>query len=148
MAYSINPHDAYLNAKKTLDPKEQIIMLYDAAICYVQQAKQAIEEDDQSLRFERINQTISIINGLRACLDFGANEEVAKALDTHYEAVDGLLVSIQCDNNVEVCDQVIENLKIIKQTWEEINIPPSSDEDAINLPPNIEKNQQNPDANI
>lgn len=116
------PYNAYSHAAETLNSSEQIIMLYDAAINYVKQAKEAIKENDQDTRYQLINKAMSILRGLRLCLDFSACEEIAAAMDRYYDALDKLMISVQCHQDQTLCDAIIENLRTIKNTWQEINL--------------------------
>jgi flagellar protein FliS len=127
MAYSANPYEAYSRANETKSHAEQILMLYSGAISFVQQAKEAIKENDHDTRYQLIDRTMQIVRGLRACLDYEANKEVATALNEHYKDIDTLLVAIQGEDDKEIiCDKVIENLKIVKETWEKVNPETSS----------------------
>jgi flagellar biosynthetic protein FliS len=144
MAYA-NPFYAYNHANETKSRTEQIVMLYCAAISYMQQAKVAAEQNDHDTRYKLIDKTMSIMRGLRACLDFSANEDVALALNNYYAALENLLISAQLEENkAEICEQIIKNLQIIKQSWEKMNttdITPSNDE---NLPPPEEADSYKP----
>ena len=121
MAYS-NPYAAYSRANETKSHAEQIFMLYCGAISFIQQAKDAHKEEDHDTRYQLVDRAMQIIRGLRACLDYEANKEVATALNEYYKDIDTMLVAIQCeDNKEEICDKVIDNLRIVKDTWEEIN---------------------------
>lgn len=122
MAYSNNPYEAYSRANETKSHTEQILMLYSGAISFVQQAKEAIKEKDHDKRYQLIDRTMQIVRGLRACLDYEGNHEVATALNNYYKDLDTLLIAIQCDDKKEpICDKVIDNLRIIKKTWEKIH---------------------------
>lgn len=116
------PYEAYRHACETSNPSMQIIMLYEAAIKYVKQAKEAIQQEDHDTRYQLIDKAMAIVRGLRACLDFSASEEVAMAMDKYYEAIDKLLISVQCDPNEQICDGIIKNLQTIKETWSDINL--------------------------
>jgi len=116
------PIEVYIHAYETMDTSAQIRMLYESAIQYVSQAKIAIEENDHDTRYQKIDKTISIIRGLRLCLDFSASEEVTLAMDRYYEALYTLLISLQYKPDKKLCDNIIENLTTIKITWENIQL--------------------------
>lgn len=120
MKHSTGQHYTYRHANETLSHVDQIVLLYCHAISYVQQAQEAIKTNDFEGRYRLIENTCLIINSLRAGLDFDVNEEVASALDDHYNSIEALLVSVQGDNSLETCDQIVENLKIIRNSWEKI----------------------------
>ncbi len=116
------PYNAYVHATETSDSAGQIIMLYDAVINYIKQAKVAIKNNDHDTRYRLIDKAISVLHGLRLCLDFGACQEVAAAMDKYYDALDKLMMSVQCNQDENLCDAIIENLKTIRSTWEDINL--------------------------
>jgi len=124
------PYEAYQHAAETSDPSVQIMMLYNAAINYVKQAQVAIEEGDFDTRHTLINKAMSVMRGLRVCLDFSACEEVASAMDKYYEALDSLMVDVQCNHDERTCSAIIENLTIIRDTWNEINSQPYESTDG------------------
>ena len=127
MAY-LSPYNAYEHANETKNQDEQILMLYSGAISYVQQAKEAASENNHSKRYELIDKATKIIRGLRACLNPDISQEVAQSLANYYDSIEVLLVSIQCEDNKEaICDKVIENLRIMKETWENILRPDNGD---------------------
>lgn len=132
---------AYQHANETTNPSEQIIMLYAASISYVKQAKEAMEKSDHDTKCKLMTKALSVIRGLRTCLDFQANEQVAIALNNYYDTVEDLLISAQAETNVAFCDKIIENLMIIKKAWENINISPlpkeNSEDDEEYKPQNM-----------
>jgi flagellar biosynthetic protein FliS len=123
MAQSANPFYAYSHANETINQADQIILLYCLAISYIQQAKEAVEKEDHDRRYTLVEKTLSVMRGLRACLDFSANPKVATALNNYYETLDELLVGLQTnDNKQEICDMIITNLKMVKEAWQKVNL--------------------------
>ncbi|MCE3232270.1 MAG: Flagellar protein FliS [Rickettsiaceae bacterium] len=125
---SANPFYAYNRAQETKSHTQQIVLLYSAAIAYMQQAKQADKANDHDTRYKLVDKTLSIMRGLRACLDFSANEQVALALNEYYASLENLLITVQTDDNKqELCERIIENLNLIKESWEHINVVSGND---------------------
>ncbi len=118
--------NAYKHANETKSHSEQIVMLYAASISYIKQAKEAITAQDHDTRYSLMNQALMVIRGLRNCLDFQANEQVAVALNNYYDAVESLLIKAQCEADHDICDKIIDNLMVIKKAWENITISSSS----------------------
>lgn len=120
-------YKSYQRALETLSHIDQVIFLFYVAISQVKQAKDAIKQKDYDKRFTLINKTCNIVNGLRADLNFGSDNEVIGALDQYYDSMDRLLISVQADNKLDTCDQIIEHLTTIKNQWEQIaamqNVP-------------------------
>lgn len=116
-----HPYKAYANATVTVAKTRQVIMLYDAAIRYIQQAKDAIEKKDIETRFKTITKATNIVFGLQGCLDFEQGGEVAETLYSFYSSIDARLLTIHRNNSTEMCDQIIKELKLMRDAWEEID---------------------------
>lgn len=117
MAY-FNPVQAYQHASQTMSQKDQIVMLYAAAISYVQQAKEADAAGDHDTRYRLLDKTLAIVRGLHACLDVERNGELARALGHYYEDLELLISAAQCDDNkAPLCDKIIHNLRTIWEAW-------------------------------
>ncbi len=143
MASKDSPHNIYRHAQETISPSNQIIMCYCSAISFVQQAREAVEKHDHDKRYMLIDKTMAIMRSLRACLDFENNPTVAHALNNYYESLDNLLIAVQCeDNKLEICDNIIKNLRTIKEAWE--NVTASSEQKIAATPPLIALNNYAP----
>ncbi len=120
MTYGKNPYGAYQRANETISQIDQVILLYEGAIGFVTQAKDAIHAKDYQERYNLINQAIAIVTGLNSCLNFNERtSDVANALDRYYQSIDMRLLYIQCDDSIESCDAVIEDLKIMRDAWKD-----------------------------
>lgn len=112
---------AYASATQTVPPTRQVVLLYDAAIRCLQQAKEAIKKQDVVGRYKLLTRAGEIIFGLQGALDFEKGEDVAKTLYNFYSSVDARILSLQRSSNFEVCDQVIADLKMMRDSWAEID---------------------------
>lgn len=113
---------SYQNANMTLQKTRQIVLLYDASIRFVQQAKQAIEEGNFELRFERLQKVSNILSGLHASLDFENGGEISVVLSSFYTGLDMKIISVNRSNSVEECDYIIDELKNMRDSWEKIDL--------------------------
>jgi len=124
-------YQAYASATQTVAKTTQIVMLYDASIRYIQQAKEAIREKRIEDRYHLLLKASEIIFGLQSCLDFENGREIAKILYTFYSSIDGRIFSIQRTNSIETCDELVAELKQMRDVWHEIDqsslAQPSSD---------------------
>jgi flagellar secretion chaperone FliS len=114
-------YQAYAAATQTVAKTRQIVMLYDGAIRFVHQAKEAIRERRIEDRYNLLIKASSIINGLQNCLDFEKGGKVAKILYQYYASIDQRLFAIQRSNNIQECDQVLSDLKQMRDVWQEID---------------------------
>lgn len=119
-------YNAYQHSSDNVNQLQQVIMLYDGAINFIKQAKEAIVEGNYEKRYNLINKAIAIITGLNSCLDFNKDtEETAKALDDFYNMIDMRLLYIQCDDSLESCDKVIEDLRVMRNAWADVAKDPA-----------------------
>lgn len=132
-----NKYGAYQNASHTVNEIQQVVMLYEGAIKFIKQAKEAINEKNHQEVYNLIHKAVNIISGLNSCLDFNeATDETAKALDKFYQDIDIRLLYIICDHNLDSCDRVIEDLKFMMDAWRDV-------EKTINGNDNLEIPQKN-----
>ncbi len=137
-------YEAYANATQTVAKTRQVIMLYDAAIRNLRQAKKAIEEKRIEDRYKLLCKVGDIIYGLQGALDFESGGEVAKVLYNYYASLDMRVFSLHSSQDFVTCDKVIEDLRAMREVWEEIDRSaagePASDvkqpeTDVISFPP-------------
>lgn len=116
-----NRHDLYKDNSRMVRKTRQVVMLYEGAIRYVQQAKKAIEENDIETRYNSLVKACDIVTGLQLCLDFEKGGQVSKTLYNYYAGLDMRLLSIHQSNSIEMCDLCIKHLRMMKDAWEEID---------------------------
>lgn len=119
--YNNGHYRAYQQSSDTVDQVGQIVMLYDGAINFIKQAKEAILDKDFEKRYNLINKAIAIVTGLNSCLnETEETRETVKALDDFYSMIDMRLLYIQCDDNIESCDKVVEDLRVMREAWADV----------------------------
>jgi len=116
-----NKYQAYAAATQTVAKTRQIVILYDGAIRFLQQAKEAIHERRIEDRYHLLIRASGIINGLQSCLDFEQGGSVAKVLYQFYASLDTRLFSIHHSGSSESCDEIIADLKQMRDVWHEID---------------------------
>lgn len=121
---------AYNQAMHTVAKTRQVVMLYDGAIRYMQQAKQAIEARQIEERYKLLIRVSEILMGLQSALDFDQGGDVARILYDFYSSLDARLTRIHRNNSLELCDEVIEELKQMRGVWQEIDSGRASAEAA------------------
>lgn len=126
-------YQAYAAATQTVAKTKQIVLLYDAVIRYVQQAKTAIAERRIEDRYHLLVKAGEIIFGLQSCLDFENGKEVARVLYSFYSSIDSRLFALHRTNDIAACDELISDLKQMRDVWQEIDASSSSAE-AVDAP--------------
>ena len=114
-------YQAYAAATQTVARTQQIVMLYDGVIRFMQQAKEAIRDKRIEDRYKALTQASEIIMGLQGCLDFENAEEIARLLYNFYSTVDANIFSIHRTASAETCEEVIYELKKMRDVWQEID---------------------------
>lgn len=113
-------YDMYQQAQQNHSEIDQLLMLYDGAINFIRQSVKAIEDKDYETRWNLINRTCAIINGLHECLDFEKGGETAQALSEFYYSIDMRLVSVHHSNDIKLCETIIEELSGMRNAWRDV----------------------------
>ncbi len=114
-------YQAYAQATQTVAKTRQIVLLYDGAIRFVQQAKEAIEQRRIEDRYNLLIKASDVIGGLQGCLDFESGGTVARVLYQFYSSLDARIFSIHRTNSIDTCNEIIEDLKQMRDVWQEID---------------------------
>ena len=143
MTYQKHHYQAYASATQTVGKTQQIIMLYDGTISLVQRAKEAIRENRIEDRYNILLKASSIIHGLHGCLDFENGKDIANILYSFYASVDNRMFAVHRTNSIETCDEIIADLKQMREAWSAIDggpaepAPASDAAPAAEIPQNI-----------
>lgn len=114
-------YKAYVAATQTVARTQQIVMLYDGVIRFLQQAREAIAAHRIEERYHMLTKASSVVNGLQSCLDFENGGHIAKVLYNFYAQIDSRIFSIHRSNSIATCDEVIAQLKQMRDVWQEID---------------------------
>ncbi len=119
---------AYTNAAANVSKTRQVVMLYDGLIRMVQQVKTAMENNEIEKRYNLLQQACNVILGLQASLDFERGGEIAQLMDKYYSSIDARLISLHRRQDIAVADQVVKELKMMRDAWVEVDRQASSGE--------------------
>ncbi len=111
---------AYEHAVDTIPPLRQIVLLYDAAMRRVREARRAIEEGRIEDRFHAVARATAIVDALHKCLDFEKGGEIATILDLYYTDLALRLQDINIRNEVGACDEVLARLADMRAAWAQL----------------------------
>ncbi len=127
-------YNAYYMATQTVSKTRQVVMLYDGAIRFIQQARLAIEKTRIEDRFHLLNKASEVLLGLQGSLDFDNGGEVAPLLFDYYSSLDARILYVQRSNDLKVLDSVMTELKQMRGAWGNVDMqestgekPPSTD---------------------
>ena len=97
------------------------ILVVSFATEQMQQGKDAITQKRIEDRYHLLIKASAIISGLQACLDFENGGHIAKVLYNFYSDVGGRIFSIHRTNSLQTCDEVIADVKKMRDVWHEID---------------------------
>jgi flagellar protein FliS len=117
----IKAYNAYFAAKTTTPKIQQVVMLYEGAIKFITQAKEAMESGDLEGVYHTLTKAGAVINGLQTSLDFrDASMEVAEVLDSFYsDVLYEINQALKC-SNPENCDNAIVELRSMMEAWKQL----------------------------
>lgn len=101
-------------------PAQQIVLLYDGAIKFVMQARDAIGRGDIQGRYNANQRAIQIVGYLLEILDADKGGEVGARLQRIYAFILKKLMDVDFRNDVNICDEVLEHLRILRASWHQI----------------------------
>jgi len=102
-------------------PHRLIQMLLDGALTRILTAKAALKQNNISKKGEQISSAISIVDGLKASLDFKQGGEISKNLDALYEYINHILLKANINNDDALLDEAGKLLSQIKMGWDAID---------------------------
>ncbi|MEM7616884.1 MAG: flagellar export chaperone FliS [Pseudomonadota bacterium] len=120
-ATAIKQYAAYQNIQhNTTSKTQQVVMLYEAIIKYLNKSIISIQEKNIQDRYNNIERACKIILTLQSALDFDRGGKVAVVLDHYYHHMDMRLIKIQRTNNIEHLKEIIGEIELMKDAWDQI----------------------------
>jgi len=113
-----NPYQTYHNTQAmTASPGELTLMLYNGAIRFLKQTKQAMEQENLTEMQNNIRRTQDIIHELMATLN--PDMELSQNLFSLYEFMNRHLLNAQLKKDPALVQDVIELMEDLRNTWSE-----------------------------
>lgn len=123
----------------TSSPVRLVVMLYDAAICSLEEARGYMERKDISGRSRAINKCTSIISELQASLNLKEGGEIASSLSRLYDYMKTTMLRASIEQNPALIVEVSGLLENLRSAWRQID----SGAAAANMKPGDVKSGQN-----
>lgn len=121
MLTNIQGYQAYKKNKyETASPHRLIVMLYEGAIRFANQAIDSIEKQDIEKKNTSIQRFQDIIYELMSCLNFKEGKEIANNLFSLYEYIIQLSTNSNTKNDAVYLQEAITIITEIKEAWEQI----------------------------
>jgi flagellar secretion chaperone FliS len=107
-------------AVKTANPLQLVVMMYDAAICSMKEAKEQVGRRDIAGRSRSINKCISIISELQSCLNLKQGGEIATSLDRLYDYMKRRIFTANVEQSIEPLEEIEALLENLRSAWSEL----------------------------
>jgi flagellar protein FliS len=115
-----NPYSKYQNVKvSTVNRGTLLVMVYDAAIRYLEEAKVKMVERDFSGKGLCIDRAFEALNELRKSLNFEASMELASSLNQLYFFMNKRLSQATLTNDTAAIDDILRLLRGLREAWKE-----------------------------
>jgi len=112
-------NNAYLrDAVMTASPEQLQLMLYDGAIRYARQARDAIEAKDFETSFEKLTKAQNIIFEMNQGLNHEVNPSLCQQVAAIYDFLYRKLIDANLHRDVSAIDDALRVLAIERQTWQ------------------------------
>ncbi|MDD5433836.1 MAG: flagellar export chaperone FliS [Nitrospira sp.] len=120
----MNPYEKYQDIQvKTADKGRLILMMYDGAIIFLQQARELYKEKDYIGKTQKISRTQDIIFELIAALNMEAGS-IAKNLKSLYMYMIKRLFDANMKKDLAAIEESIKILSELRIAWEKITTKP------------------------
>jgi flagellar protein FliS len=121
-------------AYRTIDaqsrsPLELVVMLYDGAIRFLSEAREAHERKDLRARATAVSKALAIVGELRSTLNVDEGSSLAVELDRLYDYMMGRLLEITTKKDVSGLEEVQRLLITVREGWVQVSAatsPPRS----------------------
>jgi len=130
---------SYTVANETVQKTRQLVMLYDAVIRFLKQARVAMEERRFEERMNLIQKASNIIIGLHKSVDFERGGEIAQTLNNFYIAMDLRMLNLNRSNSLTECDGILSEIKMMRDAWDKIDNKLNEPIGKADLPADAEK---------
>jgi len=112
-------------------PLELVVMLYDGALRFVNDARVAHARKDLRARAVAISKTLAIIGELQNTLDIEKGGDVAEQLDNLYTYINSRLLDVTMKQDISACDEVHKLLSTLREGWAQAATQPPAPELAL-----------------
>ncbi len=120
--YSATPWNSYRQvAAQTAPPGQLVLMLYEGAIRFLEQALQGFAKDDVAESIMAVNNNVhraqAVIRELNRCLDMEGGGEFSANLRRLYSYLDERLQQGNMKKQPEPIREVLRRLTVLRQAW-------------------------------
>lgn len=123
---------------KTATPTELVVLLYDAAIAGLREAKSHLQAGDIANRVRCINKVTAILSELQANLNFEAGGDIARSLDRLYNYLIDRIFEANAKQDDSPLLEAIKLMDDLRSAWIDVARSEGSQRKAAALSANAE----------
>ena len=106
-----------VQVETTTDSIKLIVMLYEGAINFLEQAKLRAGDNQMGEKGILINKVIAIVSELQCSLNISEGGDVAQSLDRLYTYMINRLLEANANSDIPTIDEVLTHLRTLKSAW-------------------------------
>lgn len=96
-------------------------MLYEGAIRFVQQAREAVEQNNAAARHEKLKRAGDIVAALQSALDLEHGGALAQGLFDFYSSIGTKLLSLHRTDSAPAFSGIVDELRSMRDMWDAID---------------------------
>jgi flagellar protein FliS len=108
-------------------PLELVVMLYDGAIRFLGEARDAHERKDQWARAKAVSKALAIVGELRNTLNLDEGSSLGLELDRLYDYMMGRLLEVTTKRDLSGLEEVQRLLVTVREGWVQVSAATSGD---------------------
>jgi flagellar protein FliS len=105
------------NDIQSRSPLELVVMLYDGALRFTSDARDAMVRSDIRARQQHLSRAMAIVSELQSTLDMETGGEVAEHLDSLYGFVRDRLIDASVTQDLQPLDEARRVLTTLREGW-------------------------------
>ena len=110
--------NTYLQTEiQSRSPLELVVMLYDGALRFTADAREAMVRKDVRLRQQHLSRALAIVSELQSTLDMESGGAVADHLDKLYRYVHDRLIDASVKQDLQALDDARRVLTTLREGW-------------------------------
>ena len=113
----------YQTHVQSRSPLELVVMLYDGALRFLDQAAVAMDERDMATKALALSRAFAILNELQSTLNVKDGGELARQLDALYAHMHDRLVDANVQRSSAPIRDVINLLTPLRDAWMQVATP-------------------------
>ena len=113
----------YQTHVQSRSPLELVVMLYDGALRFLDQAAEAMDRQDMPAKAVALSRAFAILGELQNTLNVGEGGELARQLDALYSHMNDRLVDANVQRSSAPIRDVINLLTPLRDAWIQIATP-------------------------